>query len=173
VINIFERGSASMGRMNQIFQSRPEIRDKHPSPLSTLEGHIQVKNLTFSYNGVPVLKNVSFEIPPGQTLAIVGRTGSGKSTLVNLLCRLYQVPTAGIFIDGNDINDIPLETLRTHIGYVPQETFLFSETVQQNIAFGRPEASPQSIQEKWREGRMDGEEAGERGEGGEREGLEG
>ncbi|MCH6568917.1 MAG: ABC transporter ATP-binding protein [Acidobacteria bacterium] len=147
VINIFERGSASMGRMNQIFQSRPEIRDESSSTLSTLEGHIQVNNLTFSYNGAPVLKNVSFEIPSGQTLAIVGRTGSGKSTLVNLLCRLYQVPEAGIFIDGNDINDIPLETLRTHIGYVPQETFLFSETVQQNIAFGRPEASLQSIQE--------------------------
>jgi len=147
VINIFERGSASMGRMNQIFQSRPEIRDESSSTLSTLEGHIQVNNLTFSYNGTPVLKNVSFEIPAGQTLAIVGRTGSGKSTLVNLLCRLYQVPEAGIFIDGSDINNIPLETLRTHIGYVPQETFLFSETVQQNIAFGRPEASLQSIQE--------------------------
>lgn len=147
VINIFERGSASMGRMNQIFQSRPEIRDESSSTLSTLEGHIQVKNLTFSYNGTPVLKNVSFEIPAGQTLAIVGRTGSGKSTLVNLLCRLYQVPEAGIFIDGSDINNIPLATLRTHIGYVPQETFLFSETVQQNIAFGRPEASLQSIQE--------------------------
>lgn len=147
VINIFERGSASMGRMNQIFQSRPEIRDESSSTLSTLEGHIQVKNLTFSYNGAPVLKNVSFEIPAGQTLAIVGRTGSGKSTLVNLLCRLYQVPEAGIFIDGSDINNIPLATLRTHIGYVPQETFLFSETVQQNIAFGRPEASLQSIQE--------------------------
>jgi len=147
VINIFERGSASMGRMNQIFQSKPEIRDESSSTLSTLEGHIQVNNLTFSYNGAPVLKNVSFEIPAGQTLAIVGRTGSGKSTLVNLLCRLYQVPEAGIFIDGSDINNIPLETLRTHIGYVPQETFLFSETVQQNIAFGRPEASLQSIQE--------------------------
>ena len=147
VINIFERGSASMGRMNQIFQSRPEIRDESSSTLSTLEGHIQVNNLTFSYNGAPVLKNVSFEIPAGQTLAIVGRTGSGKSTLVNLLCRLYQVPEAGIFIDGSDINNIPLATLRTHIGYVPQETFLFSETVQQNIAFGRPEASLQSIQE--------------------------
>ena len=154
VINIFERGAASMGRMNQIFQSRPEIRDEHPSPLSTLEGDIQVNNLTFSYNGTPALKNVTLKIPSGQTLAIVGRTGSGKSTLVNLLCRLYRVPKAGIFVDGHDINDIPLETLRTHIGYVPQETFLFSETIQQNIAFGRPEASPQAIQESAKTGNI-------------------
>ena len=147
VINIFERGSASMGRINEIFQSRPEIRDEHPTPLSKLEGNIRVSHLTFAYNGVPALKNLTFKIPSGQTLAIVGRTGSGKSTLVNLLCRLYRVPKAGIFIDDNDINDIPLETLRTHIGYVPQETFLFSETVQQNIAFGKPDSSLQSIQE--------------------------
>ena len=147
VINIFERGSASMGRINEIFQSRPEIRDEHATPLSKLEGNIRVSHLTFAYNGVPALKNLTFKIPSGQTLAIVGRTGSGKSTLVNLLCRLYRVPKAGIFIDDNDINDIPLETLRTHIGYVPQETFLFSETVQQNIAFGKPDSSLQSIQE--------------------------
>jgi len=150
VINIFERGSASMGRINEIFQSRPEIRDEHPTPLSKLEGNIRVSHLTFAYNGVPVLKNLTFKIPSGQTLAIVGRTGSGKSTLVNLLCRLYRVPKAGIFIDDNDINDIPLETLRTHIGYVPQETFLFSETVHQNIAFGKPDSSLQSIQESAR-----------------------
>lgn len=147
VINIFERGSASMGRLNEIFHSRPEIRDEHPTALSTLEGNIRFDHLTFSYNGKPALRDLNFEIRAGQTLAIVGRTGSGKSTLVNLLCRLYRVPAGGIFIDGNDINDIPLQTLRTHIGYVPQETFLFSETVGQNIAFGRPEAGSRSIQE--------------------------
>ncbi len=147
VINIFERGSASMGRMNQIFQSQPEIRDEHPTPISQLKGNIEVKNLTFSYNGVAVLKNISFQLGSGETLAIVGRTGSGKSTFVNLLCRLYQVPKGSIFIDGLDINDIPLKTLRKSVGYVPQETFLFSETIQQNIAFGRPEASFKAIQE--------------------------
>ena len=147
VINIFERGSASMGRINQIFQARPEIQDDSPTPVSQLQGDIQVIDLTFSYNGVPVLKNLNFKLRSGETLAIVGRTGSGKSTFVNLLCRLYRVPKASIFIDGLDINDIPLETLRKTVGYVPQETFLFSETIQQNIAFGRPEASSQSIQE--------------------------
>ena len=147
VINIFERGSASMGRMNQIFQSQPEIRDEHPTPISQLKGNIEVNNLTFSYNGVPVLKNISFQLRSGETLAIVGRTGSGKSTFVNLLCRLYRVPKGSIFIDGVDINEIPLKTLRKSVGYVPQETFLFSETIQQNIAFGRPEATFKAIQE--------------------------
>jgi len=147
VINIFERGSASMGRMNQIFQSQPEIQDEHPAPISQLKGNIEVKNLTFSYNGVPVLKNISFQLRSGETLAIVGRTGSGKSTFVNLLCRLYRVPQGSIFIDGVDINEIPLKTLRKSVGYVPQETFLFSETIQQNIAFGKSEASFKAIQE--------------------------
>ena len=147
VINIFERGSASMGRMNQILQSQPEIQDEHPAPISQLKGNIEVKNLTFSYNGVPVLKNISFQLRSGETLAIVGRTGSGKSTFVNLLCRLYRVPQGSIFIDGVDINEIPLKTLRKSVGYVPQETFLFSETIQQNIAFGKSEASFKAIQE--------------------------
>ena len=147
VINIFERGAASMGRINQIFNTTPEIEDDNPAHIDTFEGNIAIRNLTFSYNGTPVLKNISVEVKAGQTLAIVGNTGSGKSTLVNLLCRLYQIPRATIFIDGVDINDIPLNQLRENIGYVPQDTFLFSETVAQNIAFGRPEASLTSIQQ--------------------------
>jgi ATP-binding cassette subfamily B protein len=147
VINIFERGAASMGRINQIFNTTPEIQDDNPAHIDTFEGNIAIRNLTFSYNGTPVLKNISVEVKAGQTLAIVGNTGSGKSTLVNLLCRLYQIPRATIFIDGVDINDIPLNQLRENIGYVPQDTFLFSETVAQNIAFGRPEASLTSIQQ--------------------------
>ena len=147
VVNIFERGSASMERINQIFQSEPEIRDERPMNISEIKGNIRVSNLTFSYNGATVLKDISFKIREGETLAIVGKTGSGKSTFVNLLSRLYPIPKGTVFIDDVDINDIPLETLRTNIGYVPQETFLFSETVQENIAFGRPEASFKSIEE--------------------------
>ncbi|MDA2930323.1 ABC transporter ATP-binding protein/permease [Acidobacteria bacterium AH-259-O06] len=147
VINIFERGSASMGRINQILHSQPEIRDERPLPVSELRGNVQVNNLTFSYNGVAVLKNIDFEVRSGHTLAIVGNTGSGKSTLVNLLCRLYRVPRASIFIDGIDINDIPLQSLRKSIGYVPQETFLFSEKIGENIAFGKPDADFRSIEE--------------------------
>ncbi|MDA2927889.1 ABC transporter ATP-binding protein/permease, partial [Acidobacteria bacterium AH-259-G07] len=146
VINIFERGSASMGRINQILHSQPEIRDERPLPVSELRGNVQVNNLTFSYNGVAVLKNIDFEVRSGHTLAIVGNTGSGKSTLVNLLCRLYRVPRASIFIDGIDINDIPLQSLRKSIGYVPQETFLFSEKIGENIAFGKPDADFRSIE---------------------------
>jgi len=145
VINIFERGSASMGRINQIFDTKPEIRDDNTVHTNKFNGNITIKNLNFSYNGTPILKNISFEIKAGQTLAIVGNTGSGKSTLVNLLCRLYQTPKATIFIDGIDINSIPLKQLRKNIGYVPQDTFLFSETVGKNISFGRPEASLNSI----------------------------
>ena len=147
VINIFERGSASMGRINKIFDSQPEVADQVPAALATLKGSILVKNLSFSYNGVPVLRNLHFEAPWGQTVALVGSTGSGKSTLANLLCRLYRVPRGTVFIDGTDINDIPLKTLRQTIGYVPQETFLFSERINENIAFGRPEADHLSIEQ--------------------------
>jgi ATP-binding cassette subfamily B protein len=147
VINIFERGSASMGRLNEIFQSQSEIRDEQTQPISEIKGNIRIKDLTFSYNGTPVLKGINVDIRAGQTLAIVGKTGSGKSTFVDLIARLYRVPRGTVFVDDVDINDIPLETLRRSIGYVPQETFLFSETVEQNIAFGRPDVSFKSIEE--------------------------
>ncbi len=146
VINTFERGSASMGRINRILHTQPEIRDERPKRVSELNGSIEVKNLTFSYNGASVLKDIQFQVRAGETLAIVGGTGSGKSTLVNLLCRLFPVPAGAIRIDGIDINDIPLATLRKSIGYVPQVTFLFSETVEENIAFGRPEADRRAVE---------------------------
>lgn len=136
VINIVERGSASMARIQAILQAEPDIVDERPEPVESLGGQVEVRNLTFSYNGTPVLRNVSFEVPKGHCVAIVGSTGSGKSTLVNLLARLYPVPPGTVFLDGVDINRIPLQTLRKNIGYVPQDTFLFSETVRNNIAFG-------------------------------------
>jgi ATP-binding cassette subfamily B protein len=136
-----------MGRLNEIFQSQSEIRDEQTQPISEIKGNIRIKDLTFSYNGTPVLKGINVDIRAGQTLAIVGKTGSGKSTFVDLIARLYRVPRGTVFVDDVDINDIPLETLRRSIGYVPQETFLFSETVEQNIAFGRPDVSFKSIEE--------------------------
>lgn len=146
VINIFERGSASLGRINAILETQPEIRDENPLAVRALTGNIAVRNLTFSYHGSPVLRNIDFEICAGQTIAIVGSTGSGKSTLVNLLCRLYPVARGTIAIDGIDINDIPLQVLRKNVGYVPQDTFLFSETVKENVAFGQPESGFDAVE---------------------------
>ena len=150
VINIFERGSASMGRINKILLSTPEIQDSGDALAEPIRGEITARNLTFSYNGVPVLRDLSFHIEPGQTLAIVGRTGSGKSTIANLLTRLYPVPRNSLFVDGVDINDLPLSPLRRSIGYVAQESFLFSETIRSNISFGRPDSALDAVREQSR-----------------------
>lgn len=141
VINIFQRGSASMGRILEIMDNPPQIGSNAGAALpATLRGAIEIRNLTFRYPGAqkPVLRDVSLTVPPGTTLAIVGHTGSGKSTLVNLIPRLFDPPPGTIMIDGKDIRDWPLGELRKNIGYVPQETFLFSDTIRENIAFGRP-----------------------------------
>ena len=143
VTNIVQRGLASLGRLMTIFESKADIDDRAvpAHPLTSLRGEIEFRNLTFSYNGTPVLKNLNLQIPAGKTLAIVGATGSGKSTLVGLIPRLYDAPEGSLLMDGVPIRQIPLHTLREHIGYVPQETFLFSETIRENIKFGAPEAS--------------------------------
>lgn len=138
VINIFQRGSASMKRMNEIFGTTPHIVDASSvKPMKTIEGKIEIRNLTFHYNGSePVLKNIHVTIHAGMTLGIVGHTGSGKSTLVNLIPRLYEIPKNTVFIDDVEIHDIPIDVLRRHIGMVPQDTFLFSDTILNNILFG-------------------------------------
>ena len=147
VMNVFERGSASMGRINRILETQPEILDRTDVRPFEIEGEIEVRNLRFSYNGSPVLFDLNFRIPAGTTTAIVGRTGSGKSTLASLLCRFYPVPENTILVDGRDINHIPLSLLRRSIGYVPQDSFLFSGTVARNIAFGRPAATASETEE--------------------------
>ena len=144
VINLIQRGSASMGRINKILNTQPEIADL-PSvrPISKLEGKIEFRDLTFSYKlGLPpTLKGISFEANPGEFVAIVGRTGTGKTTLCNLISRLFGPPNDHLFVDGQEIRAIPLKALRGSIGYIPQDTFLFSSTIRENIAFGNPEAS--------------------------------
>lgn len=138
VINVLQRGAASMERLNTLFREKPEVYDDPAlvAPVAEVEGRIQFKNLDFTYpDGTRALKNIDIDLPAGKTLAIVGRTGSGKTTLVNLLLRLYNSPPGQLFIDGLDINEIPLAILRENIGYVPQDNFLFSDTIANNIGF--------------------------------------
>jgi len=148
VTNLVQRGLASLGRLMLIVDSKPEIDDRAvPTPAATaLRGEIEFRNLTFSYNGTPVLKNLNLQIPAGRTVAIVGATGSGKSTLVGLIPRLYDAPAGSLFVDGIPIRQIPLQTLRRHIGFVPQETFLFSESIRENVKFGVPEATEAEVE---------------------------
>jgi ATP-binding cassette, subfamily B, multidrug efflux pump len=150
VINLFQRGTASMGRINEILVARSEITDAEVAPdlktVSNLRGEIEFRHLDFSYDGVPVLKDVNLTIPAGSSLAIVGPTGSGKTTLVNLLPRIYDVAPGSLLIDGRPIREYPLETLRQNIGFVPQETFLFSDSVRENIAFGVETSTDDKVQ---------------------------
>jgi ATP-binding cassette, subfamily B, multidrug efflux pump len=146
VVNLLERGRASMERLNYIFDAPSDIGDT-PDVVSDfkLEGAIEFRNLNFRYNGTPILKNISLSIPKGKTVAVVGATGSGKSTLVQLIPRLYNAPRNSLFIDGVPIEQVPLETLRRSIGFIPQDTFLFGETVRENIAFGVESATEAEV----------------------------
>ena len=149
VTNLVQRGLASQGRLMLIFDAKPEIddRDVPAAPVTSLRGEVEFRNLTFGYNGSPVLKNLNLQIPAGKTVAIVGATGSGKSTLVGLIPRLYDAPEGSLLVDGIPIRQIPLQTLRRHIGFVPQETFLFSESIRENVKFGAPEASNAEVEQ--------------------------
>lgn len=126
-----------MDRLNHILEAAPEISDS-PNVRQdfTIRGEIEFRNLTFAYETEPVLREISLKIPAGKAVAIVGATGSGKSTLVQLIPRLYNAPPRTLFLDGVPIEEIPLERLRRSIGFIPQDTFLFGETVRENIAFG-------------------------------------
>jgi len=151
VVNIFQRGTASVKRIDELLQSEPAIDDRAADPSIpadlVLEGEIEFRHLNFGYNEMPVLRDVSLRIPACTSLAIVGPTGSGKSTLVNLITRLYEAPEGSLFIDGRPVRDYPLALLRRNIGVVPQETFLFSETIRENIAFGVPGAGSEELLE--------------------------
>ena len=148
VTNIIQRGLASLGRLWMIFAAQPGIDDRFvpENPAATLEGEIEFRNLTFSYNGFPILKNINLRIPPGRTVAIVGATGSGKSTLAALVPRLYEAPEGSVLVDGIPVRQFPLKTLRSHIGFVPQETFLFSDTIRENVRFGAPDSSQEEVE---------------------------
>jgi len=134
VVNLIERGEASMGRIHAILDQQPEIRDEAPLAVSAVRGEVEFRGLSFAYDGVPVLRDVELRVAAGSTVAIVGPTGCGKSTLVSLLARLYDPPPGSVFVDGHDVRRLPLATLRAAIGFVPQESFLFSATLRENVA---------------------------------------
>ena len=151
VINLFQRGTASVQRIDELLQAKPAIDDRiadfSVGPDTVLRGEIEFRHLNFGYGETPVLRDVSLKIPAGSSLAIVGPTGSGKTTLVSLLSRLYEAPVGSLFVDGRPVRDYPLAVLRHNIGMVPQETFLFSCTIRENLTFGRPDASSEEILE--------------------------
>jgi ATP-binding cassette subfamily B protein len=140
VTNLLQQGAASMGRLMKIMDTEPDIQDtnKTDDSIKEIKGGIEFRNVFFTHKNVdtPTLKNINLEIPKGSTMAVVGYTGSGKSTLINLIPRLYDVSAGELLIDGINIKKIPLDILRSNIGYVQQETFLFSDTLQENISYG-------------------------------------
>lgn len=147
VITIFQRGTASLARIHQLMEERPEITDT-PALVANqcdLNGDIEFRNLSFSFERTPVLEDVDLHIPRGSSLAIVGPTGSGKTTLVSLIPRIYDAPAGSVLIDGKSIREYPLAELRHNIGFVPQETFLFSDTIRENIAFGVEHATDEAV----------------------------
>lgn len=169
VVNLFQRGTASIVRIDELLKQQPSIADDpalltcrpHPEisspeavsslaslPICSLHGDIELRNLSFAYpNGPTILHDINLHIPAGSSLAIVGPTGSGKSTLVSLIARLQDAEMNTVLIDDAPIQSFPLTELRANIGFVPQETFLFSDTIRHNIAFGSPHATDEQIEE--------------------------
>ncbi len=148
MLSIWQRGRSAMRRINELFLAQPAIFDvPGVRPVPPLKGHVEVRGLTWRWpdDGSVALEDIRLDVPAGRTLGIVGSTGGGKSTLVDLLPRLKPVERGTIFIDGHDVLDIPLRQLRQAIGYAPQDPFLFSATLHENIAFGRPEASREEV----------------------------
>ncbi len=147
VVNIFQRGTASLIRLNEILHEQPEIKDGPEAADREVEGEIEFRGLNFAYDGKPVLHDLNLRIPAGSSMAIVGPTGSGKTTLVSLIPRIYDAAPGMVLVDGRPIREFSLASLRKSVGFVPQETFLFSDRIRENIALGVASASDQQIHE--------------------------
>ena len=153
-ITIISQGVAGLNRIHEILDEEPDIVDAaEPDRVDSLSGQISIRDMSFAYQAdLPeALSHITVEVTPGETLAVMGRTGAGKTTLVNLLCRLYDITGGSITFDGHSIDRIPLRTLRENIAYVPQDNFLFSDTLSGNIAFGALEATAEEIAEAARQ----------------------
>ncbi len=148
VVSLYQQGKASMSRINEILESEPQQSGSQGLDLprdGRLRGEIEFHGLNFAYNGTPVLRGIDLQIPAGSTLAVVGPVGSGKSTLANLIPRLFEADQGTLLLDGRPVDQYPLATLRAAVGHVPQDSFLFSDTIEANIAFGAPESSVEAI----------------------------
>jgi ATP-binding cassette subfamily B protein len=159
VVALVQRGAASMQRIDELLSEVPAIADRPDVlPLDTVRGEVEFRGLEFSYAGEDgrdaALRGIDLHVPAGSMLGVVGTVGSGKSTLASLVPRLYEVSDGQVFIDGTDVNRIPIETLRRHIAMVPQESFLFSTTLEANIAFGKPEATREQVVEAARRAQL-------------------
>jgi len=161
ILNLLQRGAASMARLNAVLEAKPEISEpEQPVGIEKLAGEIEFRHLSFGYNNDSLLKDISLHISPGMKIGIVGPVGCGKTSLVRLIARLYPVPDGMLFLDGTDINQLPLKELRNAIGFVPQESFLFSRTIEENIAYGREGASRAEVEAATRLAQLDSDLAG-------------
>lgn len=148
IIQLMSQAVASSNRIFEILDAKSDVTDKEGAqPLPQIQGHVEFKDVTFRYfaSGESVLCNVSFDAQPGQTIALLGGTGSGKTTIINMIPRFYDTSEGAVLIDGHDIRDVTLDSLRSQIGIVLQETNLFSGTIRDNIAFGRPDATDEEV----------------------------
>jgi ATP-binding cassette, subfamily B, multidrug efflux pump len=147
ILNLMQRGAASMTRLSEILEASPEVQEPaDPVQVSEIGGEIEFRNLTFRYGENAMLRGVDLKIEKGSRIGIVGVVGSGKSTLVRLIPRLFPVPDGSLFIDGFDVNRLPLKAIRDAVGFVPQESFLFSRSIGDNIAYGKPGATREEIE---------------------------
>jgi ATP-binding cassette subfamily B protein len=158
IVSLVQRGAAGLDRIGEVMGAREE--EDRRGTAAAPRGEIEVRGLTFGYGAQPVLSDVSLRAPAGATVGIIGPTGSGKSTLVSLLARLHDPPQGTVFLDGRDVRDLPLADLRGAIAFVPQEAFLFSATVRENVAFGRADAAAAAVEEAVREARLAEDMAG-------------
>jgi ATP-binding cassette subfamily B multidrug efflux pump len=159
VINLFQRGMAAMARLNEIWAVDVRREAAHDADLEP-QGNLQIRDLTFAYESRPVLHDINLDVRHGETVGIIGRTGSGKSSLLSVLTRAHEPPPGTIFLNGVPIETIPIRQLREWIGMVPQETFLFSESIAENIRFGRAEASDAEVQAAARQAGLETDVAG-------------
>jgi ATP-binding cassette subfamily B protein len=148
LVNVMQQALAAAPRVFEILDAEPDVDDKpEASALQAVKGHVALKNVSYNFpDGQPALKNINLDIKPGEILAVIGGTGSGKSTLIGLLPRFFDPTEGSVQVDGFDIRDVTMDSLRSNIGIVMQETFLFSDTIRENIAYGRPEASQEEVE---------------------------